>query len=253
MLRIMAPFSAAVADRLRLAERLSSGRWNVLQKMIALHGEDAEMRHTKRFVADLVSAVALGAFGAVLLGALTGGDVYAIVSLLAFVGFIPFVMMKRLDRSLARKKAKLVMELPEFLNKLTLLVGAGETVQGAIVRCADAYAHGGAETPLQAELVMLANRLRNNESLPVALERLSKRCAVAEVSVFTTTVLMNYRRGGETFVISLRALNRDLWEKRKAMTRTLGEEASSKLIFPMLLILLAVMAIVAAPAIMLMD
>jgi tight adherence protein C len=64
---------------------------------------------------------------------------------------------------------------------------------------------------------------------------------------------MNYRRGGELFVMSLRSLNRDLWEKRKAMTRILGEEASSKLIFPMLLILLAVMIIVAAPAVMLMD
>lgn len=253
LLRLMVPLSAKIADRIKLAERLSSSRWNIYQKMIALHGEDAELRHTKRFSADLVSVAIVCALGTIVCGAITRGDVYVLGSLLAFSGLSPFVMVQRLDRRIAQKKRKLIMELPEFLNKLTLLVNAGETVQGAIVRCAEAYSSSGAGGPLAAELIMLANRLRNNESFPIAMEKLSKRCSVAEVSVFTTTVLMNYHRGGELFVMSLRSLNRDLWEKRKAMTRTLGEEASAKLIFPMLLILLAVMAIVAAPAVMLME
>lgn len=253
VLRLMAPLSARIAEKAKLAERLSSSRWNVYQKMIALYGEDAEMGHTKRFSVDLVSIVLLGLAAVVLLGASTGGDVYVIGALLAFIGLLPIVMLQRLDRQIAAKRRKLVLELPEFLNKLILLVNAGETVQGAIVRCAEAYAMSGVKGPLQAELVMLANRLRNNESFPIAMEKLSKRCSVAEVSVFTTTVLMNYRRGGELFVMSLRSMNRDLWEKRKAMTRILGEEASAKLIFPMLLILLAVMAIVAAPALLLME
>ncbi|GAA3404588.1 type II secretion system F family protein [Paenibacillus hodogayensis] len=253
ILRFMSPLSASIAARMKLAERLSSSRWNIYQKMIALHGDDADMRHTKRFAADLVSAVLLCALLLVGCAAATGGDVYLIGALLAALALCPFVMVQRLDKQIADKKRKLIMELPEFLNKLTLLVNAGETVQGAIVRCAEAYGASGSSGPLQAELMMLANRLGNNESFPIAMEKLSRRCSVAEVSVFTTTVLMNYRRGGEQFVMSLRALNRDMWEKRKAMTRILGEEASAKLIFPMLLILLAVMAIVAAPAVMLMD
>ncbi|TNJ68182.1 type II secretion protein F [Paenibacillus hemerocallicola] len=253
LLRYMAPLSATIAAKTKLVERLASSRWNVYQKMIALHGEDADMRHTKRFSADMVSVMILCAIGLILCGIATRGDVYVMVALLALAGFTPFLMMKRLEGQIADKKRKLVMELPELLNKLTLLINAGETVQGAIMRCADMYASKGDGGPLAAEFVMLANRLRNNESFPIAMEKLSKRCLVAEVSVFTTTVLMNYRRGGELFVMSLRSLNRDLWEKRKAMTRILGEEASAKLIFPMLLILFAVMIIVAAPAVMLMD
>lgn len=253
LLRALAPLSAKLAARLKLAERLASGRWNVYQKMIALHGEDPDMRHTKRFAADIVSCGLLCAVGLGLCGIATRGDPYVLVSLLALCGFMPFLLLKRLDRLIADKKRKLVLELPELLNKLTLLVNAGETLQGAMMRCADLYAAKAVQGPLAVELVMLANRLRNNESFPIAMEKLSKRCLVAEVSVFTTTVLMNYRRGGEMLVMSLRSLNRDLWEKRKAMTRILGEEASAKLIFPMLLILFAVMTIVAAPAVMLME
>ncbi|PYI55879.1 type II secretion system F family protein [Paenibacillus flagellatus] len=253
LLRVLEPLSGQIAERTRLAERLSSGRWNLYRSMIALHGDDPEMRHSKTYAADLVSATMLGVVGSVALGAASGGDSAALGAGLAFASLVPFAMLSRLERRVAAKRRKIVMELPELLNKLTLLVNAGETVQGAIVRCADGYASSGTGGPLADELIMLANRLRNNESFPIALERLNKRCGVAEVAVFSTTVLMNYRRGGETFVLSLRSLNRDMWEKRKAMTRILGEEASSKLIFPMLLILLAVMAIVAAPAVMLME
>lgn len=249
----MAPLSGRLAAKLKLPERLASGRWNLVHKMISLHGEETEMRHTKRFAADLVSATLLAAVGLIALTAAGGGDPYVALAGTAFVALVPFAMLNRLDRAIARKKRSIIMELPELLNTVTLLVNAGETVQGAIMRCADSYAARGAGGPLATEIVMLANRLRNNESLPHAMETFSKRCATAEVSVFTTTVLMNYRRGGDTFVLSLRSLNRDMWEKRKAMTRILGEEASSKLIMPMLLILIAVMAIVAAPAVMLME
>jgi len=253
VLRLLAPLSGRIAERWRLTEKLSKGNWNLVHKMIALHGEDPDMRHAKTFSADLISAIGLTVATAVLLGLLTGGDLYVTGACIACACLVPFVMFRRLDNKIQHKRRKLVMELPEFLNKLTLLVNAGDTVQGAIVRCAEAYSSSGTGGPLAQELVMLANRLRNNESFPIAMEKLSKRCSSAEISVFTTTVLMNYRRGGELFVLSLRSLNRELWEKRKAMTRILGEEASAKLIFPMLLILLAVMTIVAAPAILLMD
>jgi tight adherence protein C len=66
-------------------------------------------------------------------------------------------------------------------------------------------------------------------------------------------VLLNYRRGGDDFVVALRELTRNLWEKRKALARTMGEEASSKLVFPMVITFGIVMVIVATPAILIMG
>lgn len=71
--------------------------------------------------------------------------------------------------------------------------------------------------------------------------------------MFTTTVLLNYKRGGHDLTVALRNLSKDLWERRKAVSRILGEEASSKLVFPMALIFLIVIVIVAAPAMMMMG
>jgi len=51
----------------------------------------------------------------------------------------------------------------------------------------------------------------------------------------------------------LQDASRLMMEKKHAVVRTQGEEASTKLLFPMLLMLIAVMAIVAAPAVMLMH
>jgi len=61
-------------------------------------------------------------------------------------------------------------------------------------------------------------------------------------------MLLNYRRGGDKLVLSLKELTYTLWEKRKAIARTRGEEASSKLIFPVVGIFVVLMILVASPA-----
>lgn len=109
------------------------------------------------------------------------------------------------------------------------------------------------DRPLLNELRLAAGELKLNVSLSKALDDMQKRCGLQEVSLFVSTVLLNYKRGGDDLSVALRTLAKELWEKRKALTRTMGEEASSKLVFPMVLIFAAVLVIVASPAVMLMN
>lgn len=154
-------------------------------------------------------------------------------------------------RKVEQRKQQMIIELPDMLSKLMLLVGAGETVQQALARCLEGKA---AELhPLYKEWGDAVSMLRNGQSFSTAMERFNRRCAVQEVSVFTTVLLLNYRRGGEHFVLALRELSYTLWEKRKAIARSRGEEASSKLVFPLVGILLVLMVLVAAPAVLLMS
>nr|WP_249436112.1 type II secretion system F family protein [Paenibacillus sp. Marseille-Q4541] len=143
------------------------------------------------------------------------------------------------------------MELPEFLNKVVLLVGAGETVQKAIIHCTERKQ--GSEHPLYLELGQMIAEWNSGYSFQQAFEQFSKRCGIQEVSIFTTTVLLNFRRGGNDFVLYLRDLSRVLWEKRKSLSRTKGEQASSKLVFPMVLIFLVIVIMVGAPSFMMMN
>jgi tight adherence protein C len=90
-------------------------------------------------------------------------------------------------------------------------------------------------------------------SFQQSFEQFSKRCAVQEVSIFTTTIMLNYRRGGDEFVVALRDLSRVLWEKRKAVSRVRGEEASSKLVFPMVMVFFVLLVLVCTPMFLMMN
>jgi tight adherence protein C len=177
--------------------------------------------------------------------------------LVLLIGFLLFIVLAfrtyvEAGRELEKRRRLIVAALPDKLSKLMLLVGAGETVQGAFHRCADGFGDKPVH-PLDREWLKASLSLANGESFSVAMERFSRQCAVQEAAVFTAVLLLNYKRGGEHFTLALRELSYSLWEKRKAVARIRGEEASSKLVFPLAAILFIMMIIVAAPAVLMMS
>ncbi|OMF38911.1 hypothetical protein BK133_00735 [Paenibacillus sp. FSL H8-0548] len=175
--------------------------------------------------------------------------------LLAMGAVIGIVLVLRpfveAGRRVEQRKQQIITELPDMLSKLMLLVGAGETVQQALAKCLDGKEAG--QHPLYKEWGVAVVSMRNGQPFSTTIEKFNRRCSVQEVSIFTTVLLLNYRRGGEHFVLALRELSYTLWEKRKAIARSRGEEASSKLVFPLVGILLVLMILVAAPAVLLMS
>lgn len=177
----------------------------------------------------------------------------ALAALFGILGIaVPIVRRRELKVKVRRRQEAFVTELPTFMHKLSLLLAAGETVQRAWVQAgsADEPMRG---HPLYAELSRTGNEILQSVPFARALEQLHLRCGVNEMSALVTTVLMNYRRGGDAFAFALQDSSRQLMERKHAIVRTKGEEASAKLMFPMMLMLLAVMIMVAAPAVMLMN
>lgn len=241
------PASLCLIDRFKLMERLSSKIANVQQRVAILYSAGKKVpQYTKMFIAQIVSVIMLCLAGGSIFAVLNGGDKRFVVFAIVLAILIPIVSIKKLEEKMDKRKQDIIMELPEFASKIALLVNAGETVQQAIVRCTMMKAD--VKHPLYTELTDAVTKIKNGDSFNGVMEDFSKRCGVQEVSVFTTTVLLNYKRGGNQLALSLRELSRDLWEKRKAISRKRGEEASSKLIFPMVLIFIAVLIIVAYPA-----
>jgi tight adherence protein C len=240
-------------DRMKFMERFPDAVVKVHHKIVVLGGSKDAWPITKVYFAKLGTAAYLCILGFTVLGAAAGGGLEYLGFGLAGAGLTPLLLVKELDRQIRKRQQAIILELPEVLNKLILLVNAGETVQRGLIKCAETKAETERKHPFYKELCQAVNELQMNVSLPKVLEDLNKRCAVQEVSRFTSTVLLNYKRGGDEFVLSLRALSGELWERRKAVSRTLGEEASSKLVFPMVIIFLVVMAIIAAPAMIAMS
>lgn len=154
-------------------------------------------------------------------------------------------------KKVQQRKQAILLELPIMLTRLTLLVGAGETVQQAFMK--SIVGKENSTNPLHIEWKNTVHELRNGASFSQSIEKLNRNCAVQQIAVFTTILLLNYRRGGEQFVTAVQDISLSLWETRKNMARVRGEEASTKLIFPLVGVLLLVMILIITPAILFMQ
>ncbi|MFD2612169.1 type II secretion system F family protein [Paenibacillus gansuensis] len=163
---------------------------------------------------------------------------------------LPAVRMKQLKSRVDRRKTEVAADMPELLDKLALLINAGETIQAAWKRCSQ---EGSMSRPLYIELRKSAAELERQVSFSRVMEGFHKRCGVQDTSVFTNTVLMNYRKGGNDLVLSLRELSRQLWEKKRSAAKTAGEEASAKMVMPLMIVFVVILLVVAAPGVMMMN
>ncbi|WP_099158599.1 type II secretion system F family protein [Virgibacillus ndiopensis] len=246
-LLFMAPVSLLLIDRFKIMERLYGQIAKIQQKMISLYGNRTALQHTRMYVAQLVSTILVCLLGTFLFTLLAEGDQTIFIVGLLFTVMIPYVMISQLANQEKERKEKILTELPEVVNKIILLVNAGETVQKALIKCVTTTKDP--TSPLFVELNETINKMMSNEPFHQVMNDLSKKCGIQEISIFTTTILLNYRKGGHDLILALRELSHDLWEKRKTISKTKGEEASSKLVFPLIIIFVAVMIIVGYPAI----
>jgi len=236
-----------------------SGIWDRTQtlltglhgKLLILGGSGWTIESTRLSLAFSVGTGYLALAASCWLSLLSGESTLLLIGILLGIG-IPAAKWRDTRSKVERRKQEILLMLPEVISKLMLLLGAGETVQRALHRCA--LRRDDKQSSILLEELRRANEgVRNGESFAAAMESFSRRCAVQEVSLFTTTLLLNYRRGGDKLALSLQELSYSLWDKRKAVARSLGEEASSKLVFPLVGIFLILMILVASPAVMLMG
>lgn len=188
-----------------------------------------------------------------------GGGVLAVTAgvpgLLVPFGFlaiaVPLLRWKDLQSKMEQRKRRIRLQLPDLLSRLAILVHAGENALRALERCT--AGRPTEEHPLYAELAAALEAIHRGESVAHALEEFGRRCGVPEAKRFATTVLIHMRRGGDSLSAALRELSRAMWEQRKAAARMLGEQASSRLAFPLVIIFLLIMVMVGTPTLLMMG
>ncbi|MBT2292346.1 type II secretion system F family protein [Paenibacillus albidus] len=236
----------------RLANRFPVVMFRIQRSLERSYGMRHSAERTLLFMGEMLSFSWILLAGGCALTLMTDEQTGIILGA-GLAAAMPIALARDLHKKVQLREQSIVLELPELLNSIVLLVGAGETVQRAIIRCVESRQEGERNHPLYKELLAMTSEWESGYSFQQAFENFNKRCAVQEASLFTTTVLLNYRRGGGDFVLSLRDLSRMLWDRRKALSRTRGEQASSKLVFPMVVIFLIVIVLVGTPAIMMLN
>lgn len=191
----------------------------------------------------VIGLLIIGLFG-VAIGEFSSGFIFMSIAILGAVIYGPD---RDLQEKLKKKYRMIRIDFPDFLNKLTLLVDAGMTVERAWERIVTTNK---SDRPLYDELERVWLDMKGGKPQSEAYEDFARRCRTPEISKFISIILQNLRKGNAELVMILRVQGSDCWELRKNEAKKLGEEASSKLLFPMMIMFVAILIIVLTPAIL---
>lgn len=176
---------------------------------------------------------------------------YSFIATEAAIMLALYVLPDRnLDKRLLCRHRSIQIDFPEFLNKLVLLVNAGQTVSAAVQKI---VRDSSIKSPLYKELAVTLNEISAGIPELQAFENFAKRCRTHDASMFAATLIQNLRKGNASLIPVLRLQAAAGWDNRRNLAKKLGEEASTKLIFPMMLIFIAIVAMVIAPAVFQMN
>ena len=215
--------------------------------MISMYGIEVEFNFRLHMANKFMLSII--AIDAVYFIVLANGSINLFMIILGLIaGIATYFLSDSLQEEQFKKRTKEIKyDFPEFLTQLVLLINAGLTIERAWGKILE---HIDKNTVLATEMTKTYNDMRSNKSISKCLNDLSRRCKVKEISKFTSIILQNINKGSSDMVFMLQQLSEECWVERKLAAKQKGEEASSKLLFPMMLMLLSVFAVVLVPAMM---
>ena len=179
------------------------------------------------------------------------------IMLLGIVAAAGVPLLERSRRRETEKKRKELLEIeyPNLIGKLNVLLGAGMTVYAAWKRIVENYCRrketcGEKENPLYEEMLLTCHEIESGVSEAKAMERFGKRCGLHRYRKFCSLLTQNMRKGTRQLGALLENEVEDAFEERKNRAKQCGEEAGTKMLFPMMIMLGIVIAVVMIPAMM---
>ena len=174
------------------------------------------------------------------------------VAALAVAALVYWMSDRDLHQQLEKRRQSLRREYPDLVHRLALFVGAGMTVRGAFGKISADYEKKrrdtGEMTPAYEEMLRTCRELQSGTSEGAAYEHFGKRTGQQEYIRLSTLLMQNVKRGNSTLLERLREEADKAGEEKLMESRRLGEEAGTKLLIPMVMMLAVVMVMIMVPA-----
>ena len=171
-----------------------------------------------------------------------------------FIGALFFIKDNELEKRVMERYRQMMMDYPEIISKFSLMLSAGMTIYMAWERIVEDYLQkkqkGGQERYAYEEMLITLREMQGGISELKAYDRFGKRCKVQSYLKFSTLIMQNLRMGSKGFLQLLNEEVESSFMERKNSAKKMGEEAGTKLLFPMLMMLIVVLIIIMAPAFM---
>ena len=180
------------------------------------------------------------------------GWVICILSLLLGLGIFPLTKEKE-KQARDQRFRQMQRDYPDIIQKLILFLKAGLSIRKSMEKLAADYLK-------RKEAALIGTRYAYEELVKTCLEmergiyekdayeRLGRRCGLAEYKILSVLLVQNLKKGNQSILELLEREAVSAGEERLRRARIQGEEASTKLLLPMILQLLVVFIILMVPA-----
>ena len=178
-------------------------------------------------------------------------DMPLIIMIFLMTVFIIFrTRYSSLEKEEREAKESIIRELPEFINRIILLLNAGVVLNAAFTTIMEGREKMDPDEKsyFYAQMRNINTKLkRANGSLNNELKDFAKRSSVRELMRFSNIVSDNINKGAD-LVGKLKRESEALWFARKKQSEEKGRTAETKLTFPLVLLLLVLVMVTIAPA-----
>ncbi len=164
-------------------------------------------------------------------------------------------MDSRVHQKAQERKDQLLLDYPDLMWKITMLLGAGMSIRGVFTRISEEYARemrlsGKKKAPryVYEEVSFTCFEMQSGIGEAQAYERFGKRCQLPEYIRIGSVLSQNLKKGAGGLTALLESEAEASLNERKNHARKIGEQAATKLLLPMVLMLGIVLAILMVPA-----
>ena len=212
-----------------------------------------------RYYADaFFTQTVIGVFVATLLFAV---GCVCIMEKLSYIGLLsvavaiifPYKIRQDVKNKNMARNNQMLLDYPDFVNRFSLLIGAGSSMRSAFEILVNDYKRRCTDNDkfyhyVYEELDLVVRELYNGVNEAQAYENFGNRVRLLPYMKFCTMLVQNLKKGNRYILEQLSMTAIDAYGAKRDNIKRLGEEASSKLLMPMMLEFIIVLVIIMYPA-----
>ena len=208
------------------------------------------MTYTYYVISSLIGNALLGVcllFLGIGLGLAMGLGTKALVigvvlfAVFAILGYLPY---DAVNAKIRIRAEEIEHDFPRVVSKLALLTVSGLDVNGAWNLVAESDT-----STLYREMQRVTVDIRHNITPVEAYSRFIRRCANSYTTKLATAIMQNLSKGNSEIVKLLRNLNAESWSEYRHSAKRRGEQISSKLMIPTLLMFAGILILIIVPVV----
>ncbi|MEE1008225.1 MAG: type II secretion system F family protein [Agathobacter sp.] len=166
---------------------------------------------------------------------------------------LKLMKLEQAKEEFKKRQESLKLDYSDIVSKISILMGAGMSIKQAWDTIANRYLKNKEEEgrrirPAYEEMLITSYEIADGESERVAYQRFGERTRLSEYHRFARILVQSIQKGSNGVCETLEKEACEAFEQRKAYAKKLGEEASTKMLMPMMIMLAIVMAVIMVPA-----